>query len=125
MKSERPLDAVYFKTESGNESVREWLKGLPNICKTYEQQKTSRKQLSGLPGKGRHTRRGRNEGAEAGDMPPTGALAQRKSTDQVGNGFADENEPGGGGSIVGCIQSFTHLDHIGKGGASFGSEDND
>ena len=29
MASERPLAAIFFKTESGNEPVREWLKGLP------------------------------------------------------------------------------------------------
>jgi phage-related protein len=28
MKSERPLNVVFFKTETGNEPVREWLKGL-------------------------------------------------------------------------------------------------
>ena len=29
MKSERPLAVVFFRTEAGNEPVREWLKGLP------------------------------------------------------------------------------------------------
>lgn len=29
MKSERPLRVVFFKTDTGNEPVREWLKGLP------------------------------------------------------------------------------------------------
>ena len=29
MKAERPLKVVFFKTESGNEPVREWLKDLP------------------------------------------------------------------------------------------------
>ena len=29
MKSERPLKVVFFKTEAGNEPVREWLKDLP------------------------------------------------------------------------------------------------
>jgi phage-related protein len=29
MKAERPLQVVFFKTESGNEPVREWLKDLP------------------------------------------------------------------------------------------------
>jgi hypothetical protein len=28
MKAERPLQVVFFKTEAGNEPVREWLKGL-------------------------------------------------------------------------------------------------
>jgi phage-related protein len=28
MKAERPLNVVFFKTEAGNEPVREWLKGL-------------------------------------------------------------------------------------------------
>ncbi len=28
MKTERPLKVVFFKTETGNEPVREWLKGL-------------------------------------------------------------------------------------------------
>jgi phage-related protein len=28
MNSERPLNVVFFKTETGNEPVREWLKGL-------------------------------------------------------------------------------------------------
>ena len=26
MKSKRPLDVVFFKTDAGNEPVREWLK---------------------------------------------------------------------------------------------------
>ena len=35
MKSERPLNVVFFKTETGNEPVREWLKELPKEeCKT-------------------------------------------------------------------------------------------
>jgi phage-related protein len=35
MKSERPLKVVFFKTETGNEPVREWLKELPKEeCKT-------------------------------------------------------------------------------------------
>ena len=35
MKSERPLNVVFFKTEAGNEPVREWLKSLPKEeCKT-------------------------------------------------------------------------------------------
>jgi phage-related protein len=35
MKAERPLKVVFFKTESGNEPVREWLKDLPKEdCKT-------------------------------------------------------------------------------------------
>src|ERR1051326_69569 len=35
MKSERPLRVVFFKTEAGNEPVREWLKSLPREdCKT-------------------------------------------------------------------------------------------
>ncbi len=35
MESERPLSAVFFKTEAGNEPVREWLKKLPREdCKT-------------------------------------------------------------------------------------------
>ena len=35
MKSERPLKVVFFKTDSGNEPVREWLKELPKEdCKT-------------------------------------------------------------------------------------------
>jgi hypothetical protein len=35
MKSERPLKVVFFKTEAGNEPVREWLKDLPREdCKT-------------------------------------------------------------------------------------------
>src|ERR1700690_2789650 len=29
MKAERPLKVVFFKTDTGNEPVREWLKGLP------------------------------------------------------------------------------------------------
>jgi phage-related protein len=29
MKTDRPLQVVFFKTESGNEPVREWLKALP------------------------------------------------------------------------------------------------
>jgi hypothetical protein len=29
MKSERPLKVVFFRTETGNEPVREWLKELP------------------------------------------------------------------------------------------------
>ena len=29
MKTERPLKVVFFKTDAGNEPVREWLKGLP------------------------------------------------------------------------------------------------
>jgi phage-related protein len=29
MKAERPLKVVFFKTETGNEPVREWLKDLP------------------------------------------------------------------------------------------------
>jgi hypothetical protein len=29
MKAERPLKVVFFKTETGNEPVREWLKELP------------------------------------------------------------------------------------------------
>jgi phage-related protein len=29
MKIERPLAVVFFKTEAGNESVREWLRSLP------------------------------------------------------------------------------------------------
>jgi len=29
MKSERPLKEVFFKTEAGNEPVREWLRDLP------------------------------------------------------------------------------------------------
>ena len=28
MKAERPLNVVFFKTEAGNEPVREWLRGL-------------------------------------------------------------------------------------------------
>ena len=28
MKAERPLNVVFFKTDTGNEPVREWLKGL-------------------------------------------------------------------------------------------------
>ena len=35
MKAERPLNVVFFKTEAGNEPVREWLKSLPKEdCKT-------------------------------------------------------------------------------------------
>jgi len=30
MASERPLNVVFFKTDAGNEPVREWLKSLPN-----------------------------------------------------------------------------------------------
>jgi hypothetical protein len=29
MKAERPLKVIFFKTETGNEPVREWLKDLP------------------------------------------------------------------------------------------------
>ena len=29
MKTERPLNVVFFRTETGNEPVREWLKSLP------------------------------------------------------------------------------------------------
>src|SRR5665213_4138190 len=29
MKAERPLNVVFYKTEAGNEPVREWLKNLP------------------------------------------------------------------------------------------------
>ena len=29
MKAERPLKVVFFKTDTGNEPVREWLKSLP------------------------------------------------------------------------------------------------
>jgi len=29
VKAERPLNVVFFKTEAGNEPVREWLKSLP------------------------------------------------------------------------------------------------
>src|SRR5437016_3928847 len=29
MKSERPLNVVFFQTEAGNEPLREWLKDLP------------------------------------------------------------------------------------------------
>jgi phage-related protein len=29
MKAERPLNVVFFKTDTGNEPVREWLKSLP------------------------------------------------------------------------------------------------
>ena len=29
MKAERPLRVVFFKTDTGNEPVREWLKDLP------------------------------------------------------------------------------------------------
>ncbi len=35
MKAERPLKVVFFRTEAGNEPVREWLRGLPREeCKT-------------------------------------------------------------------------------------------
>src|SRR5438445_12896845 len=35
MKSERPLKVVFFKTETGNEPVRDWLKSLAKEeCKT-------------------------------------------------------------------------------------------
>src|SRR5947208_10882567 len=35
MKSERPLAVVFFRTEAGNEPVREWLKSLPKPdCQT-------------------------------------------------------------------------------------------
>jgi phage-related protein len=35
MKAERPLNVVFFKTGTGNEPVREWLKDLPREdCKT-------------------------------------------------------------------------------------------
>ena len=35
MKSERPLAVVFFRTEAGNEPVREWLKSMPREeCKT-------------------------------------------------------------------------------------------
>ena len=35
MKAERPLRVVFFKTDTGNEPVREWLKELPkDDCKT-------------------------------------------------------------------------------------------
>jgi len=35
MKAERPLRVVFFKTDSGNQPVREWLKELPKEdCKT-------------------------------------------------------------------------------------------
>ena len=35
MKPERPLKVVFYKTQSGNEPVREWLKKLPRPdCKT-------------------------------------------------------------------------------------------
>ena len=34
MKAERPLNVVFYKTDTGNEPVREWLKELPkNDCK--------------------------------------------------------------------------------------------
>jgi len=34
MKAERPLNVVFFKTDTGNEPVREWLKELPkDDCK--------------------------------------------------------------------------------------------
>ena len=29
MKAARPLNVVFFKTDAGNEPVREWLKSLP------------------------------------------------------------------------------------------------
>src|SRR5437762_10761903 len=29
MRSERPLDVVFFRTDAGNEPAREWLKALP------------------------------------------------------------------------------------------------
>ena len=29
LKAERPLNAVFYKTETGNEPVRDWLRGLP------------------------------------------------------------------------------------------------
>ena len=31
MKSDRPLAVVFFRTEAGNEPVREWLKSLPRV----------------------------------------------------------------------------------------------
>jgi phage-related protein len=35
VKAERPLNVVFFRTEAGNEPVREWLKSLPKEdCKT-------------------------------------------------------------------------------------------
>ena len=35
MQSERPLAVLFFRTEAGNEPVREWLKSLPKQdCKT-------------------------------------------------------------------------------------------
>ena len=35
MKSARPLNVVFFKTDAGNEPVRDWLKALPREeCKT-------------------------------------------------------------------------------------------
>jgi phage-related protein len=35
MKAERPLRVIFFRTESGNEPVREWLKALPKEeCQT-------------------------------------------------------------------------------------------
>jgi phage-related protein len=35
MKAKRPLNVVFFRTEAGNEPVREWLKSLPKEdCKT-------------------------------------------------------------------------------------------
>ena len=35
MKAERPLKVVFFRTEAGNEPVREWLRSLPREeCKT-------------------------------------------------------------------------------------------
>ena len=30
MRVDRPLNVVFFKSEAGNEPVREWLRGLPN-----------------------------------------------------------------------------------------------
>ena len=37
MKAERPLRVVFFKTDAGNEPVREWLKSLPKEdCKTID-----------------------------------------------------------------------------------------
>jgi hypothetical protein len=37
MKSERPLNVVFFKTGAGKEPVREWLQSLPRK-RLYEQQ---------------------------------------------------------------------------------------
>ena len=34
MKAERPLKVVFFKTETGNEPVREWLKALSKADRT-------------------------------------------------------------------------------------------